>query len=233
MLSSSGSPRVVAGGVRALALMGVLETKQGAGTYVTALDPVTLLAPLGVLVDLQRPGNIVDLLSVRRVLEVEAAGRAASRISDEELATAEEVLVQMELMLNQETIDHIAVMEADVEFHRVIAQASGNTTLSALIDGLASRTVRARMWRALHKEGVERLLTPSTRAVLSALISRDPVATRLRMGAHLLNVEQYLVAHMDADSGGPPAETAASGLGTTAASGLGTFFFFFFFFFFC
>ena len=40
-------------GVRALALMGVLETRQGDGTYVTALDPSSLLAPLSVLVDLQ------------------------------------------------------------------------------------------------------------------------------------------------------------------------------------
>jgi len=188
-------------GVRALVLMGVLETKQGAGTYVTALDPATLLAPLGFLVDLQRPGNIVDLMSVRRVLEVEAAGRAAGRISDEELATAGDVLAQMELMLDQETIDHIAVMEADVEFHRVIAQASGNTMLSALIDGLASRSVCARMWRALHKDGVERVTHAEHQAVLSALTSRDPVATQLRMGVHLLNVEQYLVAHTDADPG--------------------------------
>ena len=57
------------------------------------------------------------------------------------------------------------------------------------------------MWRALHKEGVERLTHAEHQAVLSALISRDPVATRLRMGVHLLNVEQYLVAHTDADPG--------------------------------
>ena len=56
-------------GVRALVLMGVLETRQGDGTYVTALDPATLLTPLAVLVDLQRPGNMVDLMAVRRVLK--------------------------------------------------------------------------------------------------------------------------------------------------------------------
>jgi GntR family transcriptional repressor for pyruvate dehydrogenase complex len=34
-------------GVRALAALGVLETRQGDGTYVTQLDPMTLLSPLG------------------------------------------------------------------------------------------------------------------------------------------------------------------------------------------
>ena len=187
-------------GVRALALMGVLETRQGDGTYVTALDPATLLAPLGVLVNLQRPGAIVDLMLVRRVLETEAAGRAAPRITDAELTTAAEMLTRMERMLGQEPVAHDAVMEADVDFHRVIAQASGNPTLSALINGLASRTVRARLWRALQEEGVERQTHAEHAGILSALTARDPDAARLRMSVHLLNVEQYLAAHLHADS---------------------------------
>jgi GntR family transcriptional regulator, transcriptional repressor for pyruvate dehydrogenase complex len=187
-------------GVRALVLMGVLETRQGDGTYVTSLDPATLLGPLGVLVDLQRPGNVVDLMAVRRVLEVEAAGRAALRIGDAELAEADDVLAQMEAMIKQDVVDHDAVMEADVAFHRVIANASGNPTLSALIEGLASRTVRARTWRALHEEGVESQTHAEHHAILSALKARDPDAARLRMGVHLLGVEEYLSTQLDADT---------------------------------
>jgi GntR family transcriptional repressor for pyruvate dehydrogenase complex len=187
-------------GVRALVLMGVLETRQGDGTYVTSLEPATLLGPLAVLVDLQRPGNMVDLMAVRRVLEVEAAGRAALRISDDELAEADDVLAQMEAMIKRDVVDHDAVMEADVAFHRVIANASGNPTLSALIDGVASRTVRARLWRALHEEGVESRTHAEHHAILAALRARDPDAARLRMGVHLLAVEEYLSAQLDADT---------------------------------
>jgi GntR family transcriptional repressor for pyruvate dehydrogenase complex len=187
-------------GVRALVLMGVLETRQGDGTYVTALDPAMLLGPLAVLVDLQRPGNMVDLMTVRRVLEVEAAGKAALRISAAELLEAGEILTRMAAMIGRETVDHQAVMEADVAFHRVIARASGNPTLSALIEGLASRTVRARTWRALHEEGVESRTHAEHEAILSALAARDPDAARLRMGVHLLAVEQYLSTQFDADT---------------------------------
>lgn len=187
-------------GVRALALMGVLETKQGNGTYVTALDPATLLAPLGVLVSLQQPGNIADVMSVRRVLEVEAAGRAAPRISDVELTIAGDILTEMESMIGEEATAHDAVMEADVDFHRVIAEASGNPTLSAMINGLASRTMRARLWRALQKEGVEHQTHAEHASILSALTARDPDAARLRMSVHLLNVEEYLTAHLKSDS---------------------------------
>ena len=79
-------------GVRALAIMGVLDTRQGDGTYVTSLDSELLLAPMAFLVDLQSPEHRLDLHAVRRVLESEAAARAALRISPEELAAAAAIL---------------------------------------------------------------------------------------------------------------------------------------------
>jgi DNA-binding FadR family transcriptional regulator len=123
---------------------------------------------------------------------------ADHRVS-EQATVAGDMLAQMERMLGQETATHDAVMGADVDFHRVIAQASGNPTLSAMINGLASRTVRARLWRALQQEGVERQTHAEHASILSALTARDPDAARLRMSVHLLNVEQYLTAHLQAD----------------------------------
>jgi len=179
-------------GVRALAVTGVLETRQGDGTYVTALDPGRLLSPISFLVDLNRPENIADLQSVRRVLETEAAGRAALNIREDELAAAEQVLSTMDRLLQHEPIDHDAVMDADIVFHRIIAAASRNVTLAALIEALASRTVRGRLWRAINEEGAEPHTHAEHQAILTALRARDPDAARLRMGVHLLGVEQYL-----------------------------------------
>ena len=179
-------------GVRALVMSGVLETRQGDGTYVTTLDPGLLLSPISFLVDLNRPENIADLQSVRRVLETEAAGRAALLIRDEELAAAGQVLATMDQLLQHEPIDHEAVMDADIVFHRIIAAASRNSTLAALIEALASRTVRGRLWRAINEESAELHTHAEHRAILTALQRRDPDAARLRMGVHLLGVEQYL-----------------------------------------
>src|SRR5437879_13652277 len=47
-------------GVRALVLMGVLETRQGDGTYVTARDPATRLGPLEVLLDRPHPAYMAQ-----------------------------------------------------------------------------------------------------------------------------------------------------------------------------
>lgn len=182
--------------VRALCIMGVLETRQGDGTYVTSLEPSLLLAPVSFMVDLHSPDHSSHLQSVRRVLETEAAGLAARFIDDSAVAEAEAVLVTIEPMIMQSnTLDHDAVMEADIAFHRVIAHASMNPTLEALIEALANRTIRMRMWRALSEDGVVQATHAEHRAILRALAAHDPDAARLHMGAHLLAVEEFSLDH--------------------------------------
>ncbi|HEX4442754.1 MAG TPA: FadR/GntR family transcriptional regulator [Galbitalea sp.] len=180
-------------GVRALCIMGVLETRQGDGTYVTSLDSNLLLAPMGFMVDLQAPEHRHDLHTVRRILESEAAARAALYITDEQLADAAAVLAAVKpLVVEGQELDHEAIMDADIAFHHIVAQAANNSAMSALIDALANRTQRARLWLGLHNHG--RVVTSHDEhvAILGALQSHHPDRARLLMGHHLLVVEDYL-----------------------------------------
>lgn len=183
-------------GVRALCIMGVLETRQGSGTYVTSLEPSLLLSPVSFMVDLHAPSDSYHLQAVRRVLETEAVGRAALLATVDELERANRILLDIEpLTRNVPPIDHEAVMDADIAFHRVIAKASGNPALEALIEALAGRTVRARLWRALTDENSGRAAHAEHEAILRALQDRDPDAARLRMGTHLLGVQDFIRDH--------------------------------------
>ena len=179
-------------GVRALSIMGVLETRQGAGTFVTALDASLLMAPMGFVVDLQRDSGVENLYSVRRLLETEAAGRAATLIDDETLAIASSILDDFEAGIAAETLDHEAILDSDIEFHRLIARASGNPVLAALIDALASRTARGRLWRAIADDHAEHETLAEHRAILKALADHSSDRARLRMANHLLAVEEFL-----------------------------------------
>jgi GntR family transcriptional repressor for pyruvate dehydrogenase complex len=180
-------------GVRALCIMGVLETRQGDGTYVTSLDSRLLLAPMGFMVDLQAPEHRHDLHTVRRILESEAAARAALYITDEQLAEAASVLAGVEPLLRVgDELDHEAILEADIAFHHIVAQSSNNSALAALIDALANRTQRARLWLGLHNHGQVRASHGEHLAVLSALQAHQPDRARLLMGHHLLVVEDYV-----------------------------------------
>jgi GntR family transcriptional repressor for pyruvate dehydrogenase complex len=189
-------------GVRALCIMGVLETRQGDGTYVTSLDSRLLLAPMGFMVDLQSPAHRSDLHTVRRVLESEAASRAALRITDDQLAEAERVLTDVEpLVLQTDDLDHEAIMQADIAFHHVVAAASDNAALSALIDAFASRTHRARLWVGVRHHEQVRASHADHVNILGALQAHDPDRARLLMAHHLLAMEDYVSddAGSDAD----------------------------------
>lgn len=183
-------------GVRALAVMGILDTRQGAGTYVTSLGPELMLAPMTFLVDVQDDAGAGELQSVRRVLETEAAGLAAIRITAAQLEEAQKILVGAEALIDAEGgTDHEAFLEIDVRFHRVVAEASGNKTLQALVEATSSRTMRARMWRAITEGGAERAAQTEHLAILAALRSGDPDAARIRMANHLLGVEDFVARH--------------------------------------
>jgi DNA-binding GntR family transcriptional regulator len=145
------------------------------------------------MVDLQAQQHRYDLHTVRRILESEAAARAALFITDERLADAAAIMATVEpLMLDSDELDHESIMEADIAFHHVIAEGANNSALTALIDALANRTQRARLWHGLHNHGRVFSSHGEHLGILAALQARDPDRARLLMGHHLLVVEDYV-----------------------------------------
>jgi DNA-binding FadR family transcriptional regulator len=114
--------------VRALAHAGILEVRQGDGTYVRATTEVS-----GALRRLCG-SELREVLQVRRCLEVEGARLAAAARTADDVATLRELLRRRdELELGE---DHAAFVEADAALHFAVMQASGNTVLTELYRGL-------------------------------------------------------------------------------------------------
>lgn len=179
-------------GVRALSILGVLDTRQGDGTYVTSLDPGVMFAPMGFVVDLQTDGFAQHFHGVRRVLESEAASLAARHITAAGVAAARQALDDAATVFAADPPDHDRMIETDIAFHRVLSTHSGNPVLSALIESLAGRTVRARLWRGIHEEGALQRTHDEHEAILAAVVAGDPDRARLRMAVHLLGVEDFV-----------------------------------------
>ena len=180
-------------GVRALVHLGVLETRQGDGTYVTELDAGRLLSPLGFLAEL--PTNAAELLGVRRILEAESAALAALSIDDEALEFLAEALARADSALKPSGTDVEAFLDADADFHIRIARSTGNSALAALIENLIGRTERTRVIRAMSERGAVRSTQTEHYAILAQLKRHDPQRARIRMEAHLLGVEEFARTH--------------------------------------
>ncbi|WP_326950068.1 MULTISPECIES: FadR/GntR family transcriptional regulator [unclassified Amycolatopsis] len=177
--------------VKALELARVLEVRRGDGTYVTSLAPSLLLEGLGNAVSLME-GSVLELTEVRRLLEPAATGVAATRITDAQLRTVAELLDAMQEAV--EDVERLTVLDA--AFHRAVVTASGNETLTALLDGISSRTLRARIWRGTVDRGVTHVTLAQHKAIYDALAGRDPAVATAAALMHVDTSERWLRAHL-------------------------------------
>ncbi|WP_284746225.1 FadR/GntR family transcriptional regulator [Amycolatopsis sp. RTGN1] len=177
--------------VKALELARVLEVRRGDGTYVTSLAPSLLLEGLGNAVSLME-GSVLELTEVRRLLEPAATGLAATRITDSGLRTVADLLDAMQEAV--EDVERLTVLDA--AFHREVVAAAGNETLTALLDGISSRTLRARIWRGTVDRGVTHVTLDQHKAIYDALAGRDPAVATAAALMHVDTSERWLRDHL-------------------------------------
>ncbi len=173
--------------VRALALVGVLESRVGDGTYVTTLEPDLLLTGIGFVSDLVEAGSLLEIHRVRRILEPAATRLATPRLTDEDFEQLRGWLHRME------TADGVpAFIEADTAFHRVILDACGNSALASLIQNLSSGTLRARLWQSVVARGATEATLSAHRDIYNALAARDVDMAAAADVMHLAIAEEWL-----------------------------------------
>lgn len=114
--------------VRALSHAGLLEVRQGDGTFVRATSE------LSGAVRRMCGTELKEVLQVRRTLEVEGARLAARHRTDAELARLTELLRKRDAALEAEQWPE--VVEHDTAFHVLLVQCSHNALLAELYQGL-------------------------------------------------------------------------------------------------
>lgn len=173
--------------VKALEVIRVLDVRRGDGTYVTSLEPHLLLEAITFVVDMHDDDSLLELFAVRRMLESQATGLAASRGDAEAIAALQDEIGGVDAGVS---IDDLVAH--DMRFHRDIVRMTGNGYLAGLIESLSSQTVRARVWRGLTEQGaVERTLSEH-RAIADAIAQHDPALATSLATAHIAGVERWL-----------------------------------------
>jgi GntR family transcriptional repressor for pyruvate dehydrogenase complex len=172
--------------IAALTAMGILEARQGAGTFVSKLDPARIVEPLALIVNFNSE-VVRELFGVRSILEAGAIQLAAENISDEEMAKLRGLTGDLERA--QGSVKRF--LQLDVEFHRTIHRASQNQLLIALLESVAQLARGSRAVTSRSAEVRARAYRGHLR-ILAALEDHDPVAAREAMLQHLANVQSGL-----------------------------------------
>jgi DNA-binding GntR family transcriptional regulator len=138
------------------------------------------------------PDDIVEFMDARTVLEIAAAGRAATSADDEAIATLGR-LIREQAMPSHSTDEAEragAVREylrLDHAFHDTIFAASGNRHLRALAQRLDAQSQRARQSFRNGIWDADEALAEHT-AIAAAIGAHDPVAAEAAMREHLQRV---------------------------------------------
>lgn len=192
--------------LRALAIMKVVEIRQGAGTYITALEPQQLVSHLDFVLS-KDPVAIAQVIETRRVVEVGNVRLAALRIDEPGLGRLERLLEE----LRASVADPDRFSSLDIAFHDAVCDAAGNFLLAQFMRIINTLGKVSRERTGASRTARQRALADHV-AIVAGLRAHDPDAAAVAMEAHLDHVEAALGRAAGVTRGAPaPGGSRVSG----------------------
>lgn len=173
-------------GIKLLSALGLVEVRQGDGTFVRRPTAGSILDPL-VASHLLEAEQLMELIEVRTVLEVEMAGLAARRATAEDREAMTASLSRLEELLAA-GLDYL---QADLDFHAAICDAARNGVLTRVYANINDLVHHLRMRTHTVPGSGERAVI-SHRTIFTAIAAGDEKAARRAMRAHMENVKYDL-----------------------------------------
>lgn len=164
--------------MQGLASVGVVEIRPGSGCYVK--EPHRPTDP-DALIEAYTHETALELLEARLTIEVELAGLAANRATDEDFARLEQCL----LRIKRATVRGRPAYQLTVDFHRLLARAAHNSVLYRVAQLLRGPMLAegVRVERELPDVPIHE--HANHQKLYAALRSGDEQAARAAMKEHL------------------------------------------------
>lgn len=182
---------VVRESLRTLAERGLIEVRPGVGAFVVPMPSGAVTRPLALYLKRNNVA-LAHLFQLRHALEpsIAAAAADASRTHPElEQNLAATALLVTQLEGGAEAYDRFAWL--DLQFHQLLAEASGNPLFQLVLDPLIDRQLEVRREGA-QLPGAARRAYEGHLEVMRAVGAGDPAAAAAAMEQHLTTVEGWL-----------------------------------------
>jgi GntR family transcriptional repressor for pyruvate dehydrogenase complex len=186
------SRTVVREAISHLQANGLVETRHGIGTFVLEAAPAGKGLLAETIVTLR---DVIAILELRICLETEAAWLAATRRSEEQALQLKAILESMGRVLEEQGTGAVA---SDVQFHLLIAQATGNKYFVDILTQLGSAIIPRARLDAASLGGSETQKSYLHRVhhehedICNAIVRKDAEAARAAMRTHLSNSRERL-----------------------------------------
>jgi GntR family transcriptional regulator, transcriptional repressor for pyruvate dehydrogenase complex len=169
---------------------GIVEVVSGKGAVVKPLDSQSLQLFFQRAVRMEREG-IIDLMELRKGIEVQSAALAAQRRTPDDLARLAEIVAEMRRNLRSSD----AYVELDVAFHRQIASMTRNAMVYHMVAAIRDAikdTLHESLLRPQTDEQLERVQL-GHEAIFASLEQGDTRAAEDAMAAHFDEVVMSLL----------------------------------------
>ncbi|WP_415857082.1 FadR/GntR family transcriptional regulator [Sinomonas sp. G460-2] len=173
----------------------ILSVQRGRGTFVNAVDQWNSLEAL-LRAAQEQVGNdaaAIQLIELRRMLETGASALAAPRMTEAYVARLRAHVADMRSARAQGDLEEFVA--ADLAFHDVILEASGNVFLTAVFQPL-HRVLEARRTETSKVPEIQEHAITMHEAVLEALETRDSRTARDAMDAHMTQTLEDLTTYV-------------------------------------
>jgi GntR family transcriptional regulator, transcriptional repressor for pyruvate dehydrogenase complex len=187
-------------GLRSLSVMGVVQIRPGAGSFIAGGPPAFGSDALRIQASLH--GFTRDqMFQARLVLEVAVAGMAAEHATSDDLIAVSDEATGMFASLE----DPQSFLRHDIEYHRAVAAACGNPILSALVN-MVSEQFREQRQRTIGRAHDLKEAADEHRAIYLAIRAHDADRARRAMRDHL---ERAFRTQVSEETGADAPATAA------------------------
>ncbi len=174
-------------------IMGLIEVRQGEGSFVLSSIRESLKPPLSVLLE-EEAARIFEFLEVRKLIEGWCAEKGALEATTEDLEKMEGILKRME----RSTPGESEWEAVDVEFHGSIATATHNVIAIHIMEALKeSFSSFFRFRKVLTRPDKKDLLCRHHHEIYKAISQRNPSLAKRKIIVHLRYIEKKIKEEME------------------------------------
>lgn len=182
--------------IRALEQQHIVTSRLGDGTYVLEKKAEQVIEPLATALE-RCKGKLAEVLELRKLIEPQIASLAALHVTDAQLA---EMRARLDEQIG-EIREGRTGTDADCEFHKVIAAATGNSVLQEMVARIHDLVAESRDFTLMTEHRREWAIRTHER-IFKALCARDPKGAFKEMHEHIAYVEALALEQLDKQEGG-------------------------------
>lgn len=172
--------------VKSLEMIGLVEARRGTGLFVGSfsLGPLLENLPYSLMSDLD---ELRELLEIRRVLEVSMIDQAIEALTEEQIERLQKITDEMGALAQEDKL----FASQDRQFHQVLFEGLGNTTLIKLLDIFWLTFSRASANVPVYS--TEPITTyEAHQSIVDAVIAKDIDQARKSLQEHYQGIESRL-----------------------------------------